>query len=224
MRQYILVRSLRKTMAIYITKEATVEVRAPFSVPKSRIDRFVQEKEGWIVTHLAQMEQRMAEQQRLTLTYGDAIFYRGKSCTIVAKPGNLVGFDPVATQFYLPPDRSAEEIQGALTLLYGHLAKEYIPQRVAYFSEIMGLKPNMVKINSAKTRWGSCSGRGNLNFSWMVMMASNEAIDYVVIHELAHLQEMNHSPNFWNLVGRYCPEYPLRKQELKALQQPFWGR
>jgi len=82
----------------------------------------------------------------------------------------------------------------------------------------MGLSPNSLKINSAKTRWGSCSSKANLNFSWMLMMADDEVIDYIVVHELAHLRQMNHSPQFWEIVEKYIPDYKERKKRLKLLQ------
>ena len=95
-------------------------------------------------------------------------------------------------------------------------AKEVLPQRVAYFAHLMGVKPAQVKITGARTRWGSCSGRGNLNFSWRLMLADEREIDYVVVHELAHLREMNHSPRFWAVVEAVMPDYRERKKSLTA--------
>ena len=96
-------------------------------------------------------------------------------------------------------------------------AEAVIPGMVEYFSGIMGVKPARVRINSAKTRFGSCSGKGSLNFSCRVMAYSHKAVDYVVLHELAHLVHMNHSRDFWRLVEKYMPDYKDAKRELREL-------
>jgi len=86
-------------------------------------------------------------------------------------------------------------------------AKEIIPEKVKYYSQIMHLEPNSVKITSAKKRYGSCSGRNNLNFSLYLMDKDERLIDYVVVHELAHIKHHNHSKDFYKLVERYIPDY-----------------
>ncbi len=94
-------------------------------------------------------------------------------------------------------------------------AKEIILPRVSYFSEIMGVFPERVSINSARTRFGSCSSKKSLNFSYRLVFYPPEAIDYVCVHELAHLTEMNHSKKFWAIVEKYLPDYKERKKLLK---------
>jgi hypothetical protein len=81
----------------------------------------------------------------------------------------------------------------------------------------MNLYANKIGITAAKTRWGSCSGRNNINFSWRLMMAEPEVIDYVIVHELAHIKEKNHGKQFWRLVEKYEPDYRERKNKLKQL-------
>ena len=94
-------------------------------------------------------------------------------------------------------------------------AKEYIPERVAYFSSFMGIIPARVSINSAKTRFGSCSSKNSLNFSCRLMAYDKAAIDYVVVHELCHIKHHNHSRDFWALVEKYMPDYKERKKLLR---------
>lgn len=86
-------------------------------------------------------------------------------------------------------------------------AKEILPEKVEYFSVIMGVKPTAVKINSARTRYGSCSGRNSLNFSLFLMDKDDEFIDYVVVHELAHIKHHNHSKAFYEFVEKFIPDY-----------------
>ena len=94
-------------------------------------------------------------------------------------------------------------------------AKSILPNRVAHFSHIMGLKPGRITITSAKTRFGSCSSKGNLSFSYLLMLYPDEAIDYVVVHDLAHLVEMNHSPRFYKIIEGEMPDYKDRIKLLK---------
>lgn len=94
-------------------------------------------------------------------------------------------------------------------------AAERIPQRVAYYAPLMGVTPTGVKITSARTRFGSCSGKNSLCFSWRLMLYPAEAIDYVVVHELAHIRHHNHSRDFWAFVASAMPDYRERQSLLK---------
>ena len=169
--EYTLIRTNRKTMAIYIRPGGLVEVRAPQRCPKRDIDKFLDAKAQWI-----------EEKQALMLT---------------------------RAQSKSEPDPVQEAKLRAL-------AKEFLPRRVAHYAELMGVVPAGVKITGARTRWGSCSSKGNLNFSWRLMLAGEREIDYVVVHELAHLREMNHSPRFWAVVEAALPDYKERRKSLTA--------
>lgn len=94
-------------------------------------------------------------------------------------------------------------------------AKEIIPKKVSYYSSLMGLKPTAVKINTAKTRFGSCSSKNSLNFSARLMKYPEEAVDYVIVHELAHIKYHNHSKSFYDLIEKYMPDYKERIKMLK---------
>lgn len=94
-------------------------------------------------------------------------------------------------------------------------AKEYLPERVEYFSRLTGLRPTGVKITRAETRFGSCSGKNSVCFSCLLMRYPPEAIDYVVLHELAHIKHHNHGKAFWALVEHYMPDYKDRRKLLK---------
>lgn len=94
-------------------------------------------------------------------------------------------------------------------------AREYLPGRVEYFGALMGLHPAGITISGARTRFGSCNSRGRICFSFRLMQYPDEAIDYVVVHELAHLRHMNHSKEFYALVERYLPDYKRRRAMLK---------
>ena len=96
-------------------------------------------------------------------------------------------------------------------------ALKFIPERVEYYAELMGVSYGRITIREQKTRWGSCSCKGNLNFNWKLMLMPPEILDYVVVHELAHRKEMNHSRDFWKIVEQVLPDYQERRKRLREL-------
>ncbi len=167
---YRLVRSRRKTLAIEVTRDAQVVVRAPLRCPQRDIDAFVESRRDWIESALARQKERLAQH----------------------------------------PPLSEEEI-AALR----QKAKAYLPGRVAYWAGIMDLSPAAVKITSARTRFGSCSSKNTLCFSLYLMQYPPEAIDAVVVHELCHMRQRNHSAAFYAEVARWMPDYRTREKLLK---------
>jgi len=218
---YNLTRSKRKTIAIHI-RDGIVEVKAPLKTSKAEIDKFVQSKQKWIEKNIAASAEKKEQRDNFTLTYDSTLTYRGKQYPIVAIPEKRVGFDNEQKHFYVPQGLTCEEIKLACVQIYKMLAKHDLTNKVIDFSKIMKVAPIEIKVNSAKTRWGSCSrkyGLHNLNFSWRLIMADDDVIDYVVVHELAHIKEMNHSPRFWKIVESVLPDYKERQSRLKKLQE-----
>lgn len=107
---------------------------------------------------------------------------------------------------------------------YRELAGQVLRRRTAYFADRMGVDYGRITIRDQRTRWGSCSARGNLNFNWRLILAPAEVLDYVVVHELAHRREMNHSGQFWRLVGNVLPDYQARRQWLKKNGELLMGQ
>ena len=213
--KYTLVRSQRKTIALYI-KDGALQVRSPQRLSIHEIEKIVLSKEKWIRNGLLRSFEKKLSRDSFELKYGDLVTYRGEPCQIVAKQGSRSGYEH--KQFFVPPDLSSKQIMSACIKVYKVLAKLDIIQKVNHFAKQMSVKPASVKINSARTRWGSCSMKRNLNFSWRLIMADDDVIDYVVVHELAHLRQMNHSAQFWEIVEQTIPDYQSRRQRLKDLQ------
>jgi len=214
--KYTLIRSKRKTIAIYV-RDGFVEVRAPLNAAKRDIDRFVISKESWITDRLDRLREQAERSKAFTLNYGDLVRYRGKVYPVAAKNGSHVGFDDDA--FYMPPNLSEEHIQAACIQVYRMLAKRDLTMKAREFAMLMNVTPSEIKITGAKTRWGSCSSKKHINFSWRLILADDSLIDYVVVHELSHLFEMNHSPRFWAIVKKYMPDYRERIARLHAFQK-----
>ena len=213
--EYTLNRSKRKTVAIYI-RDGSVEVRAPLRMAKYDIDRFVMSKEKWIADKLAISSERSAQREGFALDYSSLLTYRGRQYPIEAKEGDRAGFD--GERFYMPPELMPEQIREVCIKIYRVLAKNYLTGRTSEYARIMSAVPATVKITGARTRWGSCSGKKSINYSWRLIMADDDIIDYIIVHELAHLTELNHSERFWKIVKSILPDYTERQARLKELQ------
>ena len=113
----------------------------------------------------------------------------------------------------------ADDFDAAKTEISQHLKREarvLFQERLDFFGEKMGLKAEALRIGDQRTRWGSCSSKGTISLNWRLVMAPPEVLDYIVIHELAHLEEMNHSAKFWAIVKTFCPDYKAQEEWLKA--------
>ncbi len=114
---------------------------------------------------------------------------------------------------------SAEELENLSTE-----ASEYLQNRIPYYAKLMGVSVGKICVRKQHTRWGSCSAKGNLNFNCLLMLFPQEVTDYVIVHELCHRKEMNHSPKFWAEVAKYCPEYKLLRARLKTEGVEYMAR
>lgn len=170
MMDYTLLRSRRRTLAIEVTRDGRVLVRAPLRTPQKTIDEFLARRAAWIA---AALQRQQARQQAY------------------------------------PPLTPAE------TEALRQKAKEILPQKVALWADVMGVAPTGIKITAAQKRFGSCSGKNSLCFSLYLMRYPEEAIDAVVVHELAHIRHKNHSPAFYAEVEHYLPDYRQRAKLLK---------
>ncbi len=214
---FYIVRSKRKTICLRVRDDGTAEMAVPFHIPSAELRPYAEKYAAKIAAlqqkKLAQLHCREA----FRLDYGFRLQVLGKEILLLSKEGNRAEYSDTA--YYVPPSMSAEQIKHAVIRLYRLHAKNYISRRVAALSERMGAHPISVKINAATSRWASCSAKNTLNFSWFLMMAEPETVDYVIIHELCHMRYFNHSSAFWNEVARYCPDYARHKQYLKQLAQ-----
>lgn len=204
-----LVRSRRKTVALEVNDRAEVVVRAPRWVSQKFIFDFVHKHAVWIET-----QKRIAEQRSVrarTFAEGERFWYVGEQfpLSITTSHKKLSLSDE---GFALP--QGTKNPQKAFEDWYKNQAKSFIIPRVRELARKHGLEFENIRITSAKTRWGSCSAKKNLSFSWRLIFFPQEVMDYVICHELAHLKHMNHSQKFWNLVGEMCPKFQAYKQVL----------
>ncbi|MDR0948059.1 MAG: M48 family metallopeptidase [Lachnospiraceae bacterium] len=212
---YTIKRQNRKTIALYI-RDDQLEVRVPFHLKQAQIDEFVEKKRTWIEKTLARVKEEKQHKEEWAVRYGSLLPYRGQEYPVKGVDGPYVSFEE---SFCVPLALTPEQIKHGCIQIYRLLAKQVLTRKAVAFAKSMGVNPASLNINGAKTRWGSCSSKRSLNFSWRLMMADDDVIDYVVVHELAHLKEMNHSPRFWEVVGNTLPNYERCEEKLKELQE-----
>lgn len=231
-----IIRSKRRTIALEIARDATLIVRAPYRTPINFIEKVVFKKRFWIKEKQEIVRDRYKKVVPKEFVNGEGFLYLGDMYKLEfvdlecggkpplpfkditgqiyeskGKPSHPIVFDNgfQVSRNHLP---AAKDI---LIAWYKEQAYEKISERVRWHSSLSGLKYNKIRISNASMRWGSCSAKGNLNFSWCLIMAPLGVIDYVVVHELAHLEEKNHSKDFWNKVKIMLPDYGQYRRWLK---------
>lgn len=175
-KDYEVIKSKRKSVAIEITREGKIKIRVPKSFPEKQIQEIVNRKEAWIIKHLESQKKKYE-------------------------------------RYIKNSDEREEEMRKK--------AAEILPLKIDYYSKLMGLEASGVKITGAKTRFGSCNAKNGLCFSWRLMLYPERAIDYVVVHELAHIKLRNHSKDFYLLIEEYMPDYKERIEILNGEKYVF---
>ena len=206
-----LIRTNRRSISISINNLGQIIIKAPRKVSMDEIQKVVDKKERWIALHKERIEKNN-ELNKNILTYKDILF-----C------GNIyhIAFDErikkitLIDNYCLIPLKYKDTYQRKLILWYKKIANEILTQRVQYFCDLMQLEPSAVKLTNARTCWGTCNSKGVVSLNWRLMMVPHNLIDYVVVHELAHLVQLNHSKLFWEVVHSVLPDYASRRKNLK---------
>lgn len=218
-----LVRSKRKTAAIYILPEGVVEVRAPLRMPKRDIAAFVRAKQQWILTHLetARLKQELRESYHAG--EGQTVYWKGVPYRVEFGNTTVVSF---AENRCILPEEEGQRRQCLKAYIRAE-AERYLPQRLQWLSEATGLRYQSAKVGHAATRWGSCTGRNDVRLSCYLMFLPVDCTDYVLLHELCHTAEHNHSAQFWRLMESVLPNVAklrgkLRDAERELSAQIHW--
>lgn len=212
---YELHRSSRRTLGVKISADAKVEVHAPRRMSISEIEAFLFEKREWISDNLKKMQERRSRAESFVPGERSGLLLLGREYELKVADISRPYFD--GTAFCLPETMPEAEAAAAIKEVYRSIAKAYLVKRTLELAEHFGESVNSVKINSARSRWGSCTSQGNINLSLFLVMAPSEAVDYCIIHELSHLKHMDHSAAFWSLVSERCPNYESCRAKLKEL-------
>lgn len=205
-----IIRSNRKTLSISIDRLGALIVRTPRNYSLERIFSFIEQKEDWIRKAQAKAKENARFLPPKNLD-GYTFLLCGNKVEIVLYDRGRVAFNEQTGALFVPREFAMERLQAWLK----RYAKKRLSQMVYTRAQEMSLTVESVLITSAKTRWGSCSGKGKLHFSYHLIYASESVMDYVVIHELAHIPFKNHGKQFWGMVAKYCPDYTQKRKWLK---------
>ena len=212
-------RSRRKSVGIYV-QDGSVEVRAPWYVNQGEIQSFVLAESGWIKQKLAEAHQKAGEKP--TLVDGQTFLFLGEPRTLRFELGQPAVSE--VDSYIVISHNLFTDVEELFTRWVMAEASRYLDTRVFELAPSMNVADLIsgIKYRKTKTKWGHCTSEGKLQFNWLVILAPPEVIDYVIIHELAHLHHLNHSKQFWALVEKYCPDYKTHKKWLSENQHKLW--
>lgn len=217
---YQVKRSTRaRRVRLEIKPESGLTIVIPGFFGIARVPDVLKEKRDWILGNFAGYDKvRSRSAGGTEVEAGDAVFYRGRKLTVLTEESkgktDCVRLEP--DRLIVSTVSGGRELNVILEQWYRIQAAALIGQKVEEWSAKLSVSHNGVTIRGQKTRWGSCSRQGSLSFNWKLLMAPEPVIDYVVIHELAHLREMNHSTSFWRLVAEHCSGWRELRKWLKT--------
>jgi len=210
---YNVVRSNRKSIALVIDSKANLIIRAPKNAKDDDIAHFVEKKKRWITEKQHKISVFSEEHSPVKIETGESLIYLGNTYAMLKD--NVSEIQLSSANILIPNEYSKTEV---ITWLKSE-AKKVLLERVSSYASLMGVDYSAIKITEAKTRWGSCSSKGNLNFAWRLILCPVPVIDYVVVHELSHIAYKNHSSGFWARVKTVLPNYQEQQNWLKLNQR-----
>jgi len=203
----------RKTLGLVVERDKSVVVLAPVGTSDDTVERFVEKKKFWLFEKINFSPKLGEPKPESPFISGKSISYLGKNYKLdtVNEPIEGIHF---ASKFLISKS-NLDQAPELLNIWYKEKAKEKITPKVMQYARQLGVEYNNILISDLKYTWGSCTLKGNLNFNWRLIKAPHFVINYIVIHEIAHLIELNHSKRFWNIVKVQMPNYMEAKMWLK---------
>ncbi len=209
-----IIRSKRKTLGIEVHPGGEVLVRAPLRLSKKVIDSVLEEKQNWI-------QRKLAEFEKLREAHPQKNFIPGENFPYLGERYPLILSDRARPSLALEQDRfilartALDRAEAVFEAWYLAEAQRVFTLQLTYYAEITNLQPQRLRLSSARTRWGSCSTSGTISLNWRLILAPPAILDYVILHELAHMKIKNHQRAFWELVEKMLPDYIVRRKWLK---------
>jgi predicted metal-dependent hydrolase len=207
-----IVRSQRKTLALIVKPDGSLVVRAPLRTSERSIWEFIEAHAAWIEKKKAEALAALPPAPRQYVP-GELFMYLGNAYQLEILKGQKPPL--ILEKTFKLAEASQSNARLAFEHWYRAQARQILSDRVNLYAEQYGFQYKKMGITSARTRWGSCSPNGSLNFSWRLIMAPVEAVDYVVVHELVHTVFHNHSKRFWKKVETIMPDYKERRKWLR---------
>lgn len=204
-----IIRTARRKTADIRVEEGAVSVVVPLHTSTDKIDQLLLSKRQWIKEKIA-LQQEQAPASSKQFVSGEAFPYLGRNYRLKVEHGSFAPVKLLQGRLVVQAPQGSQQphlIRSALVRWYKRQAEQKLREKVARYAPIVGVKPTATNIRSFKSRWGSCTAKGELEFNWLIMLAPNRMVDYVVIHELCHLIHHDHSPEFWREVMHNLPNY-----------------
>lgn len=203
------IRTNRRKSADIRVEDGAVSVIVPTNTSAEKIDQLLAAKRRWIKEKIT-LHQEMTPASSKRYVSGEALSYLGRNYRLKVETGNFAPVKLLSGRLVVTVPNGTEQphmVRNALVRWYKRQAEQKLTEKVERFAPMVGVEPAGVGIRTFKSRWGSCTARGKLDFNWQIMMAPNRMVDYVVIHELCHLIRHDHSPAFWKEMSRSMPDY-----------------
>lgn len=210
--EYTITYSQRKKLTITVERDRSIVVMAPIGTSPERIREVVESRRLWIYEKLRH-PQKYDPSPRKEFVSGETVLYLGRNYRLEIQKGSEESIRFIGRFIVtgISPDRAAKMFRE----WYLNKAKKKIIPRAKLHARNLGVLFNKVMVSELKYRWGSCTPHDSLNFNWKLIKAPMSVIDYVIVHELAHLMEQNHTARFWNIVKAQVPGYVKAKEWLK---------
>ena len=211
----------RKTLSLCVYPDNRIIVAAPEGLSSKEIAGFVERKSDWVRKRLDLNRGKQEKPPVREFNPGEKLLYLGaeytlevcerRSAGVSCERGKII----VSISPEIPARTRAPFIRRLLVTWYANMALKRIKERVTHYMRIIGVTPRAVRIKSLRSRWGSCSARGGVNFAWNIIMSPEPVLDYLVVHELCHLVHHDHSAEYWKLVEKFLPEHRARRKWLR---------
>ncbi|HPL66469.1 MAG TPA: SprT family zinc-dependent metalloprotease [Smithellaceae bacterium] len=203
----------RKTLGLTVDRAGELVVHSPVTTSKTELHNWVEQKLLWVHQKLLRKEEFSRGSSRLEMVSGENIAYLGQNyrLRIVKKQSVPLRFDG---QWFSLRERDRLEAPRHFQAWYQDTGTEWLKERVRFWEPKAGISASRITVNDLGFRWGSCGKNGSLYFNWRLLQLPVSLVDYVIAHELVHLRERNHTPEFWRILGRVLPDWKERKEEL----------
>lgn len=212
-----IIRTNRRKSADIRVEDGSVSVIVPTNTSPERIDQLLAAKRSWIREKII-LHRESAPASNKQYVSGEAFAYLGRNYRLKVERGNFAPVKLVNGRLLVTIPQGNEQphmVRNALVRWYKRQAQQKLADKVERFAPMVGVEHTGVGIKTFRSRWGSCTAKGKLEFNWQIMMAPNRMVDYVVIHELCHLIRHDHSPEFWREMARVMPDYQLCRDWLR---------
>ncbi|MBP2627380.1 MAG: hypothetical protein H6Q68_2091 [Firmicutes bacterium] len=220
---HVIYQKNRKTIQLKVLTSTHLEITAPNNFPNASIQKILHKKRNWIVKQILHLSNAMSNPINKSITHGARVLYLGAPHTLIftsnycSQPTIHLKDNQIIID--TPNINTAQTTPLAESLLrqwYLESASNILSAKTSLWAAKINVQPQRITIKEQKTRWGSCSSKGNLNYNWRIVMAPPEVIDYLVIHELCHLRVPNHSALFWQVVGKFSPNFKNHRTWLQT--------